>query len=93
MFVSLNPFRNDISEPPIEVNPNYIVSMTRVDQEYRIPHTEILLTTGTKLFVTQTPEEIDQAIVESYNKVAENMSSITRLMFEGLEDFDDPGFP
>jgi uncharacterized protein YlzI (FlbEa/FlbD family) len=89
MFVSLTPFKNGQPLPSdIEVNPNYIVSMSRVDGEYVVPHTELLLMTGDKISITQTPEEVDQAIVQTYNKTVENMTSSMQIMFENLDDFD-----
>lgn len=68
----------------IELNPAFIVYMSRKTQDY-IPYTMVHLTTGMNLNVRETPEQISQMQMDQISNLMNQVMQNTMTFIEDIE--------
>jgi uncharacterized protein YlzI (FlbEa/FlbD family) len=79
----------DIDNKQIELNPAFIVwmmrSVTDTDEGAMIPFTNISLSSGSNIYVMETPEEISNLQIQT---IARSMAALMPMFNDLMEDID-----
>lgn len=84
-FITLTQVDDTGYTAPVEINPSFLMMMQRTNVA-NIPCTRLTLSFNNDVCVTQTPEEIAQLQMDTFNSIMKNVMISTQKM---MEDFDD----